>query len=93
MPTFNIAHLREQGDDVVIIPLEDSFDYRSDQDRHNARLEFQARSANAGLRGDVVLVWNSGGRMKFIAPPNWLSFFQGASMDWVQANVNKTLSW
>ena len=93
MPHFEIAHLNEQGQDMVIIPLEDSFDHRSDREQQSTVDELQLRSSAAGLKGIVVPVWNSGDRMRFIAPIKWHAFFQDMSMPSVQARLNKTLSW
>jgi len=94
MPRFNVAHLREQGVDLIIIPLERSFGFKSEQDQHQAIAELQERSANAGLRGVVVPVWdNGGGRMGFIAPQNWHPFFRSINLRFVTANLNREIFW
>ncbi len=93
MPRFKVAHLHEQGQDMVIIPLESSFGSKSDAEQREIIGELQDRSSAANLKGTVVPVWESGGRMSFIAPQPWHPFFRGLSMQTVFVNINKELSW
>lgn len=93
MPNFKVAHLREQGQDMVIVPLDSSFGYKSQQEQSEVIGELQLRSTSAGLRGTVVPVWESSGRMAFIAPRPWHPFFQSLSLPMVYANLNKELHW
>jgi hypothetical protein len=93
MPRLKIAHLREQGQDMIIVPLDTTFGSRSRQDQRNAMAEIQARAHAAGLAGTVVPVWDGGGRMMFIAPPQWQSFFRGLNLRAVEMSVNRELSW
>jgi hypothetical protein len=94
MPRFKVAHLHQQGQDMVIIPLESSFGSKSSQDQQTIIADLQIHSRAAGLAGIVVTVWEgSGGRMAFIAPRPWHPFFQSLNLQFVFANVNKELSW
>jgi hypothetical protein len=93
MPTFKVAHLNQQGQDMVIIPLDSSFGHKSDADQSDIISDLQAHSIGAGLRGTVVPVWESGGRMHFRAPRPWHPFFQSLSLQQVWANVNGQISW
>jgi hypothetical protein len=94
MPRFRVAHIREQGIDLIIIPLESSFGYKSKDEQDSAINELQIRSNSAGLRGTIVPVWDSGGgRMAFIAPQNWHSFFKSINLAWVAGNLNRAISW
>lgn len=93
MPHFRIAHMREQGQDMIIVPLESSFGNKSSDDQHVVMAELQAHARGAGLAGTIVPVWESGGRMFFIAPRPWHPFFQSLSMLAVLQNINKELSW
>jgi hypothetical protein len=45
------------------------------------------------LRGTVVVVWTSGGRMRFIGPQPWHPFLRSLSMNSIRASLNRTLSW
>lgn len=94
MPHFKVAHVREQGVDVVIVPLESSFGHKTTTDQNAIRSELQLRSESAGLAGGVVPVWDAGsGRMGFLAPPNQHSFFSSINLPWVARNINRELSW
>lgn len=93
MPTFKVAHLREQGQDMVIVPLNPDFGQKSESEQQAIVEELQLHSYRAGLKGTVVPVWAAGRRMAFIAPRPWHPFFQGLSLEWVLANINKQISW
>ncbi len=94
MPHYKVAHIHEQGQDMIIFPLEARFGHLSqlDKDQELAVLEFQANKA--GLRGSAVAVWDAGGgRMAFIGPQNWHRFLQSISLQFVRANLNKEIFW
>jgi hypothetical protein len=93
MPRFKVAHLHEQGQDMVIIPLESSFGQKSTQEQNKIISELQVHSQGAGLKGTVVPVWESGGQTYFIAPRPWHTFFQSMSIQQIWANINKEISW
>jgi hypothetical protein len=93
MPNFKIAHLRQQGQDMIVVPLEASFGNKSNDDQLAGIAELQAHARGAGLAGTIVPVWESGGRMSFIAPTPWHPFFKSLSMVGVMRNLNKELWW
>ncbi|MEI9982369.1 MAG: hypothetical protein WDN69_03650 [Aliidongia sp.] len=93
MPTFKVAHIREQGQDMIIFPLDSAFGSQSssEQSRTLAALEFRANAA--GLAGQAVAVWESGNRMYFLGPQPWHPFLRSISMAAVWASVNQEISW
>lgn len=94
MPSVKVAHVREQGIDLIIALLNHEFGHKTPQDQREIVGEIQVRARSAGLAGTVVPVWDSGsGRMSFIAPQNWHPFFRGLSLRSVWANVNREISW
>jgi len=93
MPTIKIAHLREQGQDIIIVPLDRRFDFASDRDQQATVREIRIAAASAGLAGTVAVIWKSGSRMKFIAPLPWHQFFRRIDIDHVYRNLNRSLSW
>ena len=94
MPSVKVAHLREQGQDMIIVPLDHDFGSKTSSDQQSAIKGLQARAIGAGLRGRVVAVWDAGGgRMSFIAPQPWHPFFQGLNLPTVYRNLNKEISW
>ncbi len=93
MPRFKVAHIREQGVDLIVVPLDQSFHYKSEAQQTEVLDELQARATAAGLAGTVVPVWTIGSRMGFIAPRNWHPFFSSISWDDVLSNVNREIYW
>lgn len=94
MPRFDVAHIREQGVDLVIIPLDRTFGQKSENDKDSIVSELQVRASSAGLAGTVVPVWDSGGgRMAFISPRNWHPFFKSLNLQFIAVNINRELYW
>jgi hypothetical protein len=93
MPNYKIAHLREQGQDMIIVPLDSSFEHNSPLEKQNIVADLQAHARGARLAGTVVPVWERGDRMAFIAPRPWHPFFQSLSIHAVFRSLNKELSW
>jgi hypothetical protein len=94
MPHFRVAHLHEQGQDMIIVPLDSSFGRKVSQDQDVIISELQVRARSAGLAGTVVPVWDDGGgRMAFIAPRPWHPFFQSIDLRFIAANINRELYW
>ena len=93
MPQFKVAHLQEQGQDMVIIPLESRFEQKSAAEQHKIISDLQTHSLAAGLKGTVVPVWESGNQLRFIAPTPWHPFFKGISLQQIWDSINKEISW
>jgi len=94
MPRFKIAHVREQGQNIVIVPLDSGFGRKTTSEQQVIAAELQVRSQSAGLAGQVVPVWDcGGGEMGFLAPYNWHAFFASLNLGWVFANVNREIYW
>lgn len=93
MPQFDVAHIREQGQNMIIIPLDDSFGYKTSGDKNQIINNLERHAHAAGLAGSVVVMWQSGGRTSFIAPRPWHQFFQSLSFGDVLASINKQISW
>lgn len=93
MARFEIAHIREQGQDMIIVPLDRSFQYKSAAEQNAVRASLQLYARTAGLAGTVVPVWDSGGgRIAFLAPRPWHPFFSSLILADVARLINKTLT-
>lgn len=90
--TFEVAHLREQGQDIIIVPVDSSVGSKNQQQQNEIKSSLQMHAANAGLAGTVCLVWNFGNRFVFLAPSQWHGFFRSIDMNFVAINVNKKLT-
>jgi hypothetical protein len=93
MPNLKFAHINEQGQNMIIFPLDSAFGTKTDADRSEILEELEERAHAAGLAGRAVAVWELGSRTFFIGPRPWHGFLQSISLRWVLANVNKRLSW
>jgi hypothetical protein len=93
MPTFQVAHLRRDGQDVIIVPVDRSFGKRTPAEQARIQEAFQRSAAAADMTGVVVPVWeDSSGRMAFRAPPPWHDFFKSIDMVYVATALNNALS-
>lgn len=90
--TYDVAHINEQGVDLIIIPLDSNFHHRTVQEQHAFKQGAQACAVRAGLRGTVVPVWEYGSYFYFIAPQNYEGFFKSIDMFFVSTNINRTLT-
>jgi len=93
MASFDVAHIREQGVDLIIVPLDRSFGHKSQSEQAEIAGDLQTCAMSAGLAGTVVPVWDDGfGRMMFFARDNISPFFRSIDLGFVAANINKSLS-
>ena len=93
MPSFDVAHIREQGQDMILFPLDDSFGYKTSDDQRSILANLQQRARGAGLAGQAVAVWESAGLTHTLGPRPWAGFLRSLSMGAVLASVNKSISW
>jgi len=93
MPTFQVAYLRHDGRDVIIVPVDRSFGKRSPAEQARIQEAFQRSAASVDMAGVVVPVWeDSTGRMAFRAPPPWHDFLKSIDMIYVATALNRSLS-
>jgi hypothetical protein len=93
MPTFQVAQLRHDGQDVIIVPVDRSFGKRSAAEQARIQEAFQRSAVAAEMRGVVVPVWeDASGRMAFRAPPPFHDFLKSIDMVYVATALNRTLS-
>jgi hypothetical protein len=50
MPKYKAAHIHEQGQDMIIFPLDAKFDHMTDSDKQDELDALQFRANAAGLR-------------------------------------------
>jgi hypothetical protein len=90
--TYEVAHIREQGQDMIIIPVSNSVNNMSNVKQNELKSSLQYYASDAGLAGEVCLVWNHGQHFHFMAPQPWHSFFKSMNMQFVARNINKKLT-
>jgi len=92
LATFKIAHIREQGIDLIIVPMNRAFGNLPASDQQTSTAELQAQCLAAKLAGTVVPVWDCGdGKMSFAAPQSWHPFFLSIDLRWVSDRLNREL--
>ncbi len=93
MPTFQVAHLRHNGQDIIIVPVDRTFGKRSPAEQARIQEAFQRSAVSAEMAGVVVPVWeDASGRMAFRAPPPWHDFLKSIDMVYVATALNRILS-
>ncbi|HMG70499.1 MAG TPA: hypothetical protein VK544_05250 [Gemmatimonadaceae bacterium] len=93
MPVFQVAHIRRDGQDIIIVPVDRTFGKRSPSEQARIQEAFQRSAVAAEMRGVVVPVWeDAAGRMAFRAPPPWHEFLKTIDMVYVATALNRTLS-
>lgn len=93
MPQFEVAHVNEQGVNLIIVPVSSSFGFQARQEQAEITADIELHAHQAGLAGTVVPVWDAGGRMAFYAPQSYAPFFQSISLADVAQSINGTISW
>ena len=93
MATFEVAYIKEQGQDIIIVVVSPAVGKLGLHEQHRVHDSLQAAATSAGLAGLVALVWDAGnGQMGFLAPTQWNSYFQGLSLQIVSAKINRKLT-
>jgi hypothetical protein len=54
MPRFKVAHIREQGVDLIIVPVNADYGLETQNQQEELRDQLQSHATAAGLRGTVV---------------------------------------
>jgi hypothetical protein len=93
MEKFDVAYFKEQGIVLVVIFLDSSFEYKTNDEQAKAVIALQVCATSAGLHGTVVPVWTVGNSFRFRAPKEWHPFFQSPGIyAALVANINKELT-
>ncbi|MGI2870794.1 hypothetical protein ACRTC8_18405 [Vibrio cholerae] len=90
--TYEVAHIREQGQNMIIIPVNPTVNSYSQARLNELKQNLQYYANDAGLAGEVCLVWQTGNTFHFLAPTQWQAFFRSINMRFVAMNINKKLT-
>lgn len=94
MQRVQVAHIRDETRDLILVPLDGAFRQRTDDEQRRIRAALQACASTAGLVGTVVPVWDAGdGRMAFLAPQEAHAFLTQIDLAFVLDHLNAELSW
>lgn len=93
MATYEIAHIREQGQDIIVVVVKSNFKHMPSADQEAFCVSLTQCARSAGLAGTVVPVWeDGGGRLGFLAPQPWHPFFKSLTPIDLAASINKKLT-
>ncbi len=93
MPTYKIAHIRKQGQDIIIVPLETRFHNVPAAEKASFQRALQRCAIQHGLKGPVCLVWEHGRRFYYInLSQPWKTFCKTLAMAYVFRNINKKMT-
>lgn len=93
MSTFDVAHFQEQGQQIIVVFVNNQIGHQPSIDQNKMLKLLQRCASTAGLAGTAVAVWDAGGgRMGFLAPPSWHPFFNSISLQDLALNINKKLT-
>ena len=93
MPSFDVAHVREQGQNVLLFPLNSGIHHKTDREKAEILAELEARANAAGLAGTAAIVWEFGRRTHTYGPRNWQGFLSSLTMTAVLQSVNQQIRW
>lgn len=92
MPSFDVAHVREQDTNMIVVIVGESFGTKSKTEQSRIVDALQLCANHAGLAGTVVPVWQTvGGQMGFVAPPDWHRYFSNLRYADIANNINRKL--
>ena len=57
---FPFAHIRRQGQDMIIVPVDAAFASKSSKSQQEFVSAFEVAVNRAGLAGHAVAIWNTG---------------------------------
>ena len=90
---FPFAHIRRQGQDMIIVPVDAAFASKSSKSQQEFVSAFEVAVNRAGLAGHAVAIWNTGRQVGFVAPTKWHAFFKSPGIwELVHANINKEIA-
>jgi hypothetical protein len=90
MTTFEVAHINQQGVNVVVVFVAPAVAHKSSEEQNAIAANLQLCAQSANLAGNVAMVWPGG----FWAPSNQHAFFKspGGSYAQLRLSINKKLS-
>lgn len=90
---YRVAHINIKGADLVIFPLDSAIGRMSPGDQTEVVKSLQRYTANSGLKGSVVAMWDKGGgKVGLLAEKNALPYLQGLTLAFVQSKVNREIT-
>lgn len=94
MPTYPCAQIDRDGQNLLIVPLDDNFESMSSAAKASVAEVFEAKARAAGFVGVLIPVWRrKANLMGFLAPVTHHPFLQSLDIETVSGMINGKLSW
>lgn len=87
MQSFDVAHRREQGVDLIIVFVDERVGRTPDSDQGAIMSRLTLCARNAGLAGSVLL-WRGG----FVCDRRFRAFFESAPYELLATGINRKLT-
>jgi len=92
MPTYKVAQIHKEGRDLLVIPLEPSFDHKTHAEKQEFTAHMQECAQSAGMKGRIVPVWDGeDDQLNFFAPPYLNSLVTSITVGSVKKSLNAEL--
>lgn len=88
MNQFHVACIREQEQDMLVVPLKSSFGWLPKDEQQKIVDLLQDAATAAKLVGRVAAIWPEGNGHRFLAPSGWHAFLETLSWDAVIASLD-----
>lgn len=92
MTALKVAHIHQQGNDIIIVPLSESFGEQPPNTRKQTIQAMQRAAEDQGLKGTVVPIWPGDETLHFVAPKPWHPFFGSINWQWITGNLNREMT-
>jgi hypothetical protein len=86
--TFDVAHIQEQGVDLIVVFVDRNVQYMTDAERAQIQAGLAICARSAGLAGSIVLYWDGG----FFCDRRFHAFFETTPPQALAASINRKLT-
>ncbi len=87
-----LAMLTHHGREIIVVPLDCSFEERPAWQRKKALDKLQKSIAQAGLVAPVAAVWRVGSKLRFVAPNEWHPFLGTLTWNAIIASLSVAIN-
>lgn len=87
-----IAIFNEQGQELIVVPLDSSFEDRLPSQRLETLRTLQNSAIKVGLKAPMALVWRIGNKLYFMAPKQCHSLLKTLKWNTIVSSLNTVLT-
>lgn len=83
-----LAIFKHQCQEIIVVPLDCSFEERPAWQRKKALDDLRKSTVKAGLVAPVAAVWRVGSKLRFVAPNEWHPFLGTLTWNTIISNLS-----